>query len=303
MRAAFWLTILALTALVGCGRSIAPNRSLDARGVAAVDEDFSLTDGVSEDLNATATEVSPGEFVIVNNGASFVGGSTPTGFELKKAAAWLAPQAGDKQTVTPKPTNASAPAIAKLDAKKLKISERLLNEAMAEYAKVRPGLRNQRYIGITDFSIPSSEKRFWLIDLKTGEAIHRLHVSHGKGSGSKLHAKKFSNTLGSEASSIGTYVTTVAYKSKKHGSALRLRGMSDTNSNAEKRNIVIHGASYLPIVDEFGKIFVRPVLGVGRSQGCFAFSHNANKIVIKTLGSGAFLYAGLSNPKTATQLK
>jgi hypothetical protein len=178
---------------------------------------------------------------------------------------------------------------AKFDAEKLKISPNILQQALAERERTKSLIKNNKFFGITDFSLPSSEKRFWLIDAQTGKLVFRAYVSHGRGSGSRMWATKFSNAVGSNASSLGSYITTTPYRGD-HGPALRLIGVSSTNSNAFKRAIVIHGAKYVPILDE---VMIK-IAGAGRSNGCFAFGFDKTAQVVSALNSGAFLYAGLS---------
>ncbi len=183
----------------------------------------------------------------------------------------------------------SAQLVAKFDAQKLKITPTLLQHALSEMERVKSLITNKRFFAIVDFSLPSSEKRFWLIDANSGKLVFRSFVSHGRGSGSRMHATKFSNVVGSKASSLGSYIATTPYRGD-HGPALRMIGLSSTNSNAAKRNIVIHGASYVPIIDEV----VTKLAGVGRSEGCFAFGFDKTAQVVAALNGGGFIYAGLS---------
>src|SRR5262249_31752492 len=76
-----------------------------------------------------------------------------------------------------------------------------------------------------------------------------------------LYASMFSNENGSKKSSLGIYLTAETYIGK-HGLSLRLDGMEPTNSNARKRDIVLHGAEY--VSDETIKKQGR----LGKSWGC-----------------------------------
>jgi hypothetical protein len=324
MRILLLVAPLIVAALTGCGRSsMSLKNSFQSDAIAnAPNDDYSIDDEsqqvVPRDLQVRLTEVAPGEFFVENNANT---SEFRAILDAKTFAAVLAtaPKDSPKQTSKPEPSIPVSKPIAKpdsklpakqpvqpklpnLNAKKLKISERLLKEALLDMDRVKSRVKNKRYIAIADFSQSSAAKRFYVIDLQKGELVLNTHVSHGKGSGNKLHAINFLNDVGSNATALGTYVTTTAYKGE-HGASLKLDGLSETNSNAMKRNIVIHGASYVPLVDEFGKFVVRPLVGVGRSQGCFAMSYGANKKVLQILGSGAFLYAGLSDPKTAKVIR
>ena len=65
-------------------------------------------------------------------------------------------------------------------------------------------------IGIADFSQPSSEPRFHVVDLANGTAQSHL-VCHGRGSDPDHsgYVERFSQRFGSYATSNGTYVTPI----------------------------------------------------------------------------------------------
>ena len=138
-------------------------------------------------------------------------------------------------------------------------------------------------VGIADFSLPSRLPRFFLVNLADGRETSFL-VSHGSGSdpGHSGWLERFSNTPGSNASSAGAYVTASEYVGK-HGRSMRLKGLEPSNSNAEQRAIVVHGAWYVSdaLALERGKI--------GRSQGCFAFSEADLGTILARLGPGRLL--------------
>jgi hypothetical protein len=117
-------------------------------------------------------------------------------------------------------------------------------------------------IGVVDFSLPSSEPRFFLVDTATGKIERSWLVAHGSGSDPKASgmAQRFSNRPGSNASSRGAYVTASTYVGK-HGLSQRLIGLDPDNNEALQRAIVIHGAPYVSpsLIAAQGRI--------GRSQG------------------------------------
>ncbi|MCG2841882.1 murein L,D-transpeptidase catalytic domain family protein [Sandaracinobacter sp. RS1-74] len=158
-------------------------------------------------------------------------------------------------------------------------------EGLARHAS---SVRQTDVVGIADFARPSGRPRFWLVDLANGRATSHL-VSHGRGSDPSHSgwAERFSNEHGSNASSMGGYLTG-AYYSGKHGRSQRLLGLDPENSNAEPRAIVIHGAWYVSdaMVRQHGK--------TGRSEGCFAFDETNGSLdeVLSRLGPGRLLYAG-----------
>ncbi len=136
---------------------------------------------------------------------------------------------------------------------------------------------------VVDFSLPSSDKRLWVIDLATQKVLFNDWVAHGKKSGNN-YAKKFSNLPNSNESSIGFYITGETYTGK-HGLSLRLDGMDKGfNDNARKRAIVMHGAKYVSgdFIKKYGRL--------GRSLGCPSLSMNIYKEVIDTIGNGSILF-------------
>ena len=140
-------------------------------------------------------------------------------------------------------------------------------------------------IGIADFSRPSSEARFHLVNLATGE-VESHRVCHGRGSDPSHsgYLERFSNDFGSYATSNGTY-TTADYYDGKYGLSMKVRGLDWTNNNAEARAIVIHNAWYAE--DD-----MIPLHGqLGRSEGCFAMSRESQYAVMRKLAGGRMIYA------------
>ena len=140
-------------------------------------------------------------------------------------------------------------------------------------------------IGIADFSKPSSEPRFFVVDLASGNVESHL-VCHGRGSDPDHSGfvERFSNDFGSYATSSGTYVTGDYYDGK-YGLSLRVRGLDWSNNNAEARAIVIHNAWYA----EDDMIPLHGMLG--RSEGCFAMSRESQYAVMRRLAGGRMIYA------------
>ncbi len=140
-------------------------------------------------------------------------------------------------------------------------------------------------IGIVDFSKPSSEPRFHLVDMASG-AVESFRVAHGRGSDPDHSGfvEKFSNNFGSYASSNGAY-TTADYYDGKYGLSMKVRGLDWSNFNAEPRAIVIHNAWYAEddMISVHGKL--------GRSEGCFAMSRENQYKVMRKLAGGRMIYA------------
>jgi len=165
------------------------------------------------------------------------------------------------------------------------IDPRLLARARAAFDRHRSRLAHTDVVGIADFSRPSHDHRFFLLDTASGRVSNHL-VAHGRGS-DPAHSgfvERFSNAFGSEASSQGGYRTGDFYQGK-YGRSLRLSGLDWSNSNAEARAIVVHHAWYAEPdqIAAHGKL--------GRSEGCFALPYNSLQQVLARLGPGRFLYA------------
>ena len=182
-------------------------------------------------------------------------------------------------------TIANRPAITAAASFQSRIDPRLKARALLALAAKRSSIRNADVIGIADFSRPSGDPRFYLLDVMSGR-VTAHHVSHGRGSDPDHCGwlETFSNEYNSLATSKGAYVTG-DYYTGKYGYSLRLAGLDSTNSNAEGRAIVVHTAWYAEpeIVRQQGKL--------GRSEGCFAFGEASHQEMLARLGPGRLLYA------------
>lgn len=161
----------------------------------------------------------------------------------------------------------------------------LLRRALGALSRNAARLDAIDRIGIVDFSAPSRSPRFYILDVATGYS-RSLLVTHGRGSDPDHQGwlQHFSNIPGSAASSSGAYVTGDRYTGK-HGTSRRLVGLDPENSNAERRAIVIHAATYVSagMAAQRGKI--------GRSEGCFAVAQSDIALVLEQLDSGRLIYA------------
>lgn len=81
-------------------------------------------------------------------------------------------------------------------------------------------LNNDNILTIADFSLSSSQKRLFVIDIENLKLLYNTYVAHGRNSG-KEYANHFSNTPKSNMSSLGFYVTGKTYHGQ-HGLSLRL---------------------------------------------------------------------------------
>ena len=147
------------------------------------------------------------------------------------------------------------------------------------------GVRDKKKIlTIIDYSLPSSVKRMWVLDLKKETVLFNTLVAHGKYSGD-LKSIHFSDKPGSLESSIGLFVTGKTYYGHD-GYTLRLKGLEKGfNDKAEARHIVMHGAWYVSkqTLQHYGRI--------GRSWGCPALDEHIIKPVIDKIKDGTILFA------------
>jgi L,D-transpeptidase catalytic domain len=136
---------------------------------------------------------------------------------------------------------------------------------------------------IIDFSKPSSDPRFFIIDLCNRNIIHKSLVAHGVKSG-RLFPTHFSNVENSHQSSLGFYVTTSTYRGK-FDLALRLDGKEHSNSHASSRGVVMHGADYVSY-----EFLDRNGCQLGRSYGCPSLPHTDFKKVVELIKGGSCLF-------------
>lgn len=144
--------------------------------------------------------------------------------------------------------------------------------------------RSKSLLTIIDYSKPSTEKRFFVIDLDKKSLVFNTYVSHGVNSGKKT-ATKFSNIVNSRKTSLGTFLTDSTYYGS-NGYSLRLDGLDKgINDNARERYIVVHGADYA------NESFIKQNGYLGRSWGCPALPENLSREIIDTIKGGSVIYA------------
>lgn len=144
-------------------------------------------------------------------------------------------------------------------------------------------VRNKNIITVVDFSKPSSQKRFFVIDLNKNKVLFQSLVAHGRNSGLE-YATSFSNETDSHKSSLGFYVTMNTYTGD-HGYALKLKGCEQgINNRAYDRAIVVHGSEY--VTDEF----LKSNGFLGRSFGCPALPEKMTKKIIDVIKNGSCIF-------------
>jgi hypothetical protein len=162
-----------------------------------------------------------------------------------------------------------------------KLDYNVFKHAMDGYNSI--DLTNTKLLSIIDYSKPSTEKRFFIIDIENHKLLYQTLVAHGKKSG-YLNATKFSNKYGSHKSCLGFFRTGNSYNGIR-GFSLKLEGLEKgINDNARQRGIIIHGANYVEerLANGNGVI--------GRSWGCPAVSKKLSKEIINLLKGGSLLF-------------
>jgi L,D-transpeptidase catalytic domain len=113
-------------------------------------------------------------------------------------------------------------------------------------------------------SLPSGKNRFYEFDMKNDSIISTGLIAHGSCNQNFLANPKFSNKTGCGCTALGKYKVGYKYKGR-FGNAYKLYGLDSSNSNAFKRNIVLH--SYYMVPDK--ETFPAPICN---SLGCAMIS-------------------------------
>ena len=167
-----------------------------------------------------------------------------------------------------------------------------MDEAVAEDALYAMGVAFENeepdhlFFSVTDFSLHSSERRMWVLDLLDGTLLWNLHVTHGENSssGDPAYSNVFSNINDSHQSSLGMMRGAELY-SGSFGESMRIDGVEDGyNDLVRPRAIVMHGAEYAraEFVAENGR--------AGESWGCPAVDDRLVGDVIDVLSDGGMMF-------------
>jgi L,D-transpeptidase-like protein len=175
----------------------------------------------------------------------------------------------------------------------------LLKQALAAYHRVESaGMLHTKLLTVIDYSLPSWERRLWVLDPAGLRVLFHEFVAHGRGSATEVdpdHAVRFGNEAASLRSSLGTFLTGDTYTGK-HGHSLELVGLDPgVNDNALERRIVMHPADYVSA--EF-----RAARGgrVGRSWGCPALDPAVAPALIDRIQDRSVIYvAGATDQRFA----
>lgn len=145
------------------------------------------------------------------------------------------------------------------------------------------GMVEKDILTLIDYSLPSTSKRLWVIDLSTNTILYHTLVSHGRNTGDNI-ASDFSNEFESHKSSLGFYTTGEIYRGK-HGYSLKLDGLEKGyNDNARNRGVVVHAAQYV------SESFIKSHNRLGRSHGCPALPTELTAQIIQLIKNKSCLY-------------
>ncbi|WP_223454391.1 MULTISPECIES: murein L,D-transpeptidase catalytic domain family protein [unclassified Pseudomonas] len=146
------------------------------------------------------------------------------------------------------------------------------------------GVAPAQRLAVIDYSLPSTEQRLWVFDLKRRKLLFHELVAHGRNSGENM-ATLFSNRNESHATSLGLFRTQQSYLGQ-NGYSLRMEGLEPGfNDNAFDRAIVIHGAPYV------SPVLARANGRIGRSLGCPAVRPAIAHRLIDSMKDGQLLFS------------
>lgn len=158
----------------------------------------------------------------------------------------------------------------------------LITLAVAYAKKYTPG---KPYVVVIDWKRAANKHRLFIVDTRTHRVIYSWYTSHGKGSGGKDRARKFSNSPGSHKSSLGLMITAETYYSSKfRATSLRLDGLEpNINGNVRIRAIVIHPADYI------SRAYINRNKYPGRSLGCITLEPSDSNRIINMIKGGTLI--------------
>ena len=130
------------------------------------------------------------------------------------------------------------------------------------------------YVIVIDYRKSITEKRLYVVDMKSGKNILESRVAHAFKSG-VMYPTKYSNQFGSNTSSKGVFITRGPTISTKFGYAMLIDGLDKgINNNARKREIIFHSDKKM---------------SSKWSYGCFATPEEINKKLIDLTKNGCLV--------------
>jgi hypothetical protein len=242
---------------------------------------------------------------LIFTGAQFAPHKESTGPVLEAASRWLVGPNGEKDSVATKskPSALATATRRAIDALRAAVgplsSPAALQDAVRSYFAFKtahPDAVRNPYLYFVDYGLPSTAPRGYVFDMSSLAVLDGpFTVAHGRGSSSSRYGvpTAFSNAEGSEATSLGLYLTenTYPFRGNSGGRSyrsvgLRLVGVSEGyNDNAFQRRVVAHGAPYVTETK------------AGRSEGCPAMEQSRARRLLPKIANGGmvFLFAPDSN--------
>lgn len=181
------------------------------------------------------------------------------------------------------------------------VPEGPLRLALDYFEKNKANFENQNFISIADYSQNYRNKRFYMLDMRTGDVL-KEQVSHGSGKvngvnhGDPNHDGMLNRCVHKNGSTRnmtrpGFFKTANPYRSSqsfpvvgKHKNnqynGLRLIGLEEKNKDALDSGVVMHEANYN-----------RKGNTMGRSFGCPAFAPGVAKNIFPKIMEGSLFYA------------
>lgn len=147
----------------------------------------------------------------------------------------------------------------------------IVDKAIAIQKKYK--VMNDKYVVMIDYSKSIDQERLYVVNTKTSQIEMTSIVSHGVNSG-KEYATNFSNKENSYQSSLGAYLTEDTYYGH-FGYSLNLKGLDESNSNAQKRKIIFHSTK---------KMHTK------WSWGCFSLPDKNTRKIIDMIKGGCLVY-------------
>lgn len=153
----------------------------------------------------------------------------------------------------------------------------------AHIEAMKAGKTGSQLLTIIDYSRPATQKRLWIVDVRTQTLLDSEYVAHGEGSGDRTTATRFSNADGSHQSSLGTFITGEVFFGVR-GRSLELHGLeTGINDNAYARGILIHGTPHVSAA--------RALRGTqGVTEGCAGVPDKAAKRIIGRIAHGTVVF-------------
>ncbi len=153
----------------------------------------------------------------------------------------------------------------------LKIDEK----AKQAYIYCKKNKLNTKFCLLSNLSQHSGKNRFYIYDFRTDKVLISGLVCHGIGKNSKSEKPVYSNEVGSYCSSLGKYkIGKRGYFTWGIHIHYRMHGLEKSNSNAYKRQIVLHSYELIPESETYPTH-----LPMGWSLGCPVVSNNLMTIM------------------------